>query len=356
MILSKILSGRDHELIPPFPAVLYLSKFANNEHRNYTSYIERYIRKGVNTMEKNIRNNSCFIITPIGEETSDDRRKAEGVIQSVIKPILEELGFKKIDAAHEISESGSITKQVINRIIEDDLVITNLTGLNPNVMYELAIRHATMKPVVHICEKETKLPFDIIDQRTIFYNNDMLGVKELEVKLKEYIQNSLEIKENRNNPIYNSVEYNIFQNVAINEPEKKFEGYILKRLDKIDEKISKVIDSDIVTRDKHKNIIYDLKEYYIDLNISGEFNKAQLHYQINQKINEIFLSLESIEIYSNKNEVASARLKISTLPSYKMEYLNEDQVQRILNEIKDFKFNIYQIKNIETTYQDYSRV
>ena len=56
---------------------------------------------------------TCFIITPIGNPKSEIFRKATGVIQSVIRPILETYGFGEIQAAHEICEVGSINNQVI---------------------------------------------------------------------------------------------------------------------------------------------------------------------------------------------------------------------------------------------------
>ncbi len=57
---------------------------------------------------------TCFIITPIGDETEPIRRHIEGIIDTAIKPAL----GKKYDiiVAHEISEPRSITKQVINEI------------------------------------------------------------------------------------------------------------------------------------------------------------------------------------------------------------------------------------------------
>ena len=133
----------------------------------------------------------CFIITPIGDADSEIFRMAKGVIESVIKPVLHKYRYDDIKPAYEINEIGMISTQIINRIINDDLVIANLTGNNPNVMYELCLRHVTAKPIIHICQHGTNLPFDIKDSRTIFYRDDMLGVQDLTKQMEGFLNKIL---------------------------------------------------------------------------------------------------------------------------------------------------------------------
>lgn len=161
----------------------------------------------------------CFIITPIGENGSRTFRKAKGVIESSIRPVLTEAGFCDIKPAYEITESGMIGNQIIDRILNDDLVVVNLTGVNPNVMYELAVRHVIARPIIHICEIGTELPFDIKGNRTIFYDNDMLGVEELKKELKKYVAEIDFSKRYTDNPICNGTDKmeNVFASLN-NEP------------------------------------------------------------------------------------------------------------------------------------------
>jgi hypothetical protein len=122
-----------------------------------------------------------------------------------LKPILHDLGYE-VYVAHEISITGSISRQVIDHILEDDLVLANLSELNPNVMYELAVRHCTGKPVVAIAENGTRLPFDIADERTVFYTNDMRGVYELTPALRAAIE-SVSDKKESDNPVLRAREH-----------------------------------------------------------------------------------------------------------------------------------------------------
>ena len=109
---------------------------------------------------------SCFVISPIGEDGSATRKRADQILRYVIKPAVEECGYTA-NRADEIDELGMITSQIIQRVIDDDLVVADLTESNPNVFYELAIRHVAKKPIIQLIDKEEKIPFDVYDVRTV---------------------------------------------------------------------------------------------------------------------------------------------------------------------------------------------
>lgn len=197
----------------------------------------------------------CFIITPIGNEGSEIRKKADGIIDAVIEPVLNDLDFD-ILIPHKMNNPGSITTQIIDQILNDDLVVANLTGLNPNVMYELAVRHAVRKPIVCVVENSTKLPFDIITDRVIFYDDNMFSVSSTKHELTKMIDEAM----NQNvidNPIYRSMKDKRMLETIDNSKDETATAaykYLIERFDKIEryfltnpQKVTQYVDSVIVS-------------------------------------------------------------------------------------------------------------
>ena len=176
---------------------------------------------------------TCFVATPIGHDDSPTRRAADGVIASAVKPTLKALSIAAV-VPHELASPGSITTTVIEHLLQCDLVIANLTGLNPNVMYELAVRHAARKPVVILAEQGTALPFDIAVERAVFYRNDMMGVSDLQPKLQEAIAAALQESE-PDNPIYRAVATRIIRE---SEETTDADRYLLDRFDRLEHAIA----------------------------------------------------------------------------------------------------------------------
>lgn len=119
---------------------------------------------------KETKKKICFAVTPIGDEGSEIRLRSDQVLMHIIEPVMGDLGYETV-RADRISQPGMITNQVIEHLIDDELVVADLTGSNPNVFYELAIRHATRKPIVTIIEAGERIPFDVNQSRTIHVNH-----------------------------------------------------------------------------------------------------------------------------------------------------------------------------------------
>jgi hypothetical protein len=150
-----------------------------------------------------VEGKTCFFITPLGANDSEIREEVETIIDTLIRPVVEDRLKMKLILPHTISKTGSINDQIIEHLLYDDLVIANLTGNNSNVMYELGIRHAVKKHVIKIAQEGTLLPFDIAPERTIFFKYDIKHVKNFLQQLHDsIIENLSSAEKNINNPVY----------------------------------------------------------------------------------------------------------------------------------------------------------
>lgn len=134
-------------------------------------------------LEKTNWNKTCFYITPIGEEGSEERKHSDLFLSSIVEPALDEFDLNVI-RADKIGQAGMITAQVIEYITKSKLSIVDLSFANPNVFYELALRHACRLPVVQLIRKNDKIPFDIEQFRTI--QIDTTDIYTLVPKLETY--------------------------------------------------------------------------------------------------------------------------------------------------------------------------
>lgn len=144
----------------------------------------------------------CFVIGPIGDphaaHDSPEREAYEhhlGIFEQVIAPACEKYGISAV-RADGIAHAGDINEQICQHVVESDLVVADVSGGNPNVMYELGLRHITGKPTIHIGEAG-QLPFDIASIRTIRYQrtrSHLAGArKEIESALEAGLRDGFEL-------------------------------------------------------------------------------------------------------------------------------------------------------------------
>jgi hypothetical protein len=135
----------------------------------------------------------CFFISPIGDDGSETRRRADGVLDAIVIPAAEAVGLTAV-RADRIGEGGQVNLQVIEHVCRSATAIADLTSANLNVYYEVGMRHTTRLPLVLIADEaeRDKLPFDILVQRTIFFSNDMNGVATCKAQVHEQLQAALE--------------------------------------------------------------------------------------------------------------------------------------------------------------------
>lgn len=131
----------------------------------------------------------CFIVTAIGESGTETRDRADEVFSYLIAPVCEELGYKPV-RVDQVDAVDNINETIINYLKTAPMVVADMTGHNPNAFYELGFRQALELPLVPIIQTGNKLPFDVISQRTVFYNLSVGKIeqskRELKAKMKSF--------------------------------------------------------------------------------------------------------------------------------------------------------------------------
>ena len=125
----------------------------------------------------------CFIIMPYGNGLEDPVERAEldalhnhirDAVQDVRIDNHPDLRIQCIRGDQE-ARPGEIVRGVVRDLVESEFAIAVLTGHNPNVFYELGVRHAIRNNTLLLAEDEQDVPFDLRPQRLIIYSTRSLA-------------------------------------------------------------------------------------------------------------------------------------------------------------------------------------
>jgi hypothetical protein len=128
--------------------------------------------------EVNVPAPLCFVLMPFGRKLDSGGRLTDfdAMYRDVIAPALMQAGLEPIRADEE-KIGGTIHKPMFERLMLCHYAVADVTGANPNVFYELGIRHALRPRSTAIIFREgTVIPFDIAMVRGIPYSTDGSGL------------------------------------------------------------------------------------------------------------------------------------------------------------------------------------
>ncbi|MGH7303633.1 MAG: tetratricopeptide repeat-containing protein [Candidatus Rokuibacteriota bacterium] len=165
----------------------------------------------------------AFVAMPFGtkpgpkDPASTDREAKAPLIDfnrvyaEYIEPALRSAGFESFRADQEV-RAGDIRTDMFQELLVADLVIADLTIDNPNVWYELGVRHALRaRGVVIICGGNVTTAFDLYTDRKLRYAlkdgaPDPAQLEEDKRKLVEMVNATMESWHGRKvSPVYNLI-------------------------------------------------------------------------------------------------------------------------------------------------------
>jgi ActR/RegA family two-component response regulator len=124
------------------------------------NYIDAVIEK-LEGVEQKIEKKKCFVIMPFSSTTTCTEDEWSEIFENVIKPAVERSSFNyKCEKSN--SQFESIIEHILDKLNRSELVIADLTDRNPNVLYELGVRHTLGGPAIMIAQKKDDIPFDLL--------------------------------------------------------------------------------------------------------------------------------------------------------------------------------------------------
>ena len=114
----------------------------------------------------------CFVIMPISDAHGYEPGHFGRVYEHVLKPAIIEAGFIPV-RADDTNKTDYIVVSIIQRVVQSAMVLCDYSARNPNVMYELGIRHAFNLPVALVRDKKTDKVFDIQGLRYTDYDESL---------------------------------------------------------------------------------------------------------------------------------------------------------------------------------------
>lgn len=130
----------------------------------------------------------CFVIMPFSDTNTCSKKEWTEIFNHLIKPAVEESGFN-FECKKSEALSGNIIEQILDDLNRADLVIADLTDRNPNVFYELGVRHALRNATILITQNIEHIPFDLRPYSTQLYLWKLTEDKQqFKARIKEIIE------------------------------------------------------------------------------------------------------------------------------------------------------------------------
>jgi len=122
--------------------------------------IER-VAAALKLLNKAVGRKYCFVVIPFNEKFTP--------VHQIICDVLNGLGWT-VKRADEITYPRLITDLIFKEILTSDLVIADLTDLNPNVFYEVGLAHTVGSDLILLTQDTEKIPFDLKNEQTVSYS------------------------------------------------------------------------------------------------------------------------------------------------------------------------------------------
>jgi len=158
----------------------------------------------------------CFVIMPVSETKSCTQNEWTGIFEHMIKPAVtgSRLGYE-CERAKPLT--GAFVRDILEGLNRSDVVIADLTDRNPNVCYELGIRHTLKRRTILIAQNIDDVPSDLRSYWVVTYGKSLTGAQNFKKKVREILREMHKNPKKPDSPVADFLE---FKNIDIYSYEK----------------------------------------------------------------------------------------------------------------------------------------
>lgn len=122
----------------------------------------------------------CGVVMPISSIDGCDESHWSDVLEIISEAV--EIGGFQANLVSNADDVGVIHKRIIQNLYENPMVVCDVSGRNPNVMFELGMRLAFDKPTLIIKDDKTSFSFDTSSIEHLEYPRDLRFSKIVDFK------------------------------------------------------------------------------------------------------------------------------------------------------------------------------
>ncbi len=147
----------------------------------------------------------CFVIMPMSKTKSCTAEEWTSIFEQMIKPAVtgSRLGFTCERSKPRI---GNLIRDILNELDRADVVIADLTDMNPNVFYELGVRHTLRERTILIAQHKKYVPSDLQSYWVIYYEKHLSGLQDFKVKIRDILGQMMKNPEKPDSPVADFLE------------------------------------------------------------------------------------------------------------------------------------------------------
>jgi hypothetical protein len=143
-------------------------------------------------------NKDLFVIMPFSSTATCTEEQWTEIYENVFKPAIVECGYSCERAK---CKTGSLIKSIIEKLRNARIVLADITDRNPNVFYELGVRHSLSKRTIIVAQANQQAPSDLLGYWFIKYGTTPGRVTQFREEIRRLLNEIEENPDKSDNPV-----------------------------------------------------------------------------------------------------------------------------------------------------------